>query len=102
MIDRIRRMVAATGQTIGELESVTVVPCRELALPQRLFERRTGTLNRAQENSAVAADLELIQRGASAPALERYSAHFVRKTASPLEHISPETLVVLAEPRSFF
>lgn len=102
-IDRIRRMVAATGQTIGELESVTVVPCRELAFTSETIRNAERALyNRAQENSAVAADLELIQRGASAPALERYLPILYGKTASPLEHISPETLVVLAEPRSLF
>ncbi len=57
---------------------------------------------RAQENSALAADLELIQRGAQAPALERYLPVLYGGSASPLEHISSETLVVLAEPRSLF
>ena len=31
-VDRVRRMVPSTGQTIGVLESVTVSPCREIAL----------------------------------------------------------------------
>lgn len=102
-IDRIRRMVAATGQTIGELESVTVVPCRELALTAETIRNAEAALyNRAQENSAIAADLELIQRGASVSTLERYLPILYGTTANPLEHIAAETLVVLSEPRSLF
>ena len=91
------------AQSTSALESVTVVPCRELAFTSETIRNAERALyNRAQENSTVAADLELIQRGASAPALERYLPILYGKTASPLEHISPETLVVLAEPRSLF
>ena len=102
-IDRIRRMVAATGQTIGAIDEVTVAPARELAFTKETIRRAEEALyTRAQENSALAADLELIQRGAQAPALERYLPVLYGGTASPLEHISSKTLVVLAEPRSLF
>ena len=102
-IDRVRRMVAATGQTIGDLESVTVSPCRELALTDETVERATRVLyNRAKDNPGVAADLELIQRRAPEPSLERYLETLYGSTASPLEHISRDTLVVLAEPRALF
>ena len=102
-IDRVRRMVPSTGQTIGELRSVTVCPCRELALTDETVARAERALyRRAQESSRVAADLELISQRAAAPSLERYLPELYGSTASPLEHMSERTLVVLAEPRALF
>ena len=102
-IDRVRRMVPSTGQTIGELPEVTVAPCRELALTDETVARAERALYRAAQDSAkTAADLELIRQRAAAPALERYLPQLYGSTASPLEHICAETLVVLAEPRALF
>ena len=102
-IDRVRRMVPSTGQTIGELESVEVVPCREMALTDETVGRAERALaNRAHENAKVAADLELIERRADDPTLERYLPVLYGSTASPIDHLSDETLVVLAEPRALF
>ena len=102
-IDRVRRMVPSTGQTIGELKEVEIVPCREMALTEETIRRATRILyNAAQESKEVAADLELITQGAANPALERYLPELYGSTASPLEHISPDALVVLAEPRALF
>ena len=102
-IDRVRRMVPATGQTIGELDSVTVVPCRELALTDDAIERATRALGAAaREDSRVAADLELIQARSSSPLLDRYLRVLYGKTVTPLAHMSGDTLVVLAEPRALF
>ena len=102
-VDRVRRMVASTGQTIGELPEVTIVPCRELALTPRTIANASRALyNRAQSSDKVAADLELITQGAAAPALDQYLPELYGKTASPLDHMGPDTLVVLAEPRALF
>ena len=103
-IDRIRSMVPSTGQTIGELESVRVVPCRELAFTDETVARAERALSGAARNdSGVAADLELIGQRAMAPHLDRYLPQlYGGKTASPLEHMSSKTLVVLAEPRALF
>jgi transcription-repair coupling factor (superfamily II helicase) len=61
-IDRIRRMVPSTGQTIGELKEVVVGPCRELALTDKTVRNAARQLySLAQEDTQVAADLELIQ-----------------------------------------
>ncbi|MDO4807067.1 MAG: transcription-repair coupling factor [Coriobacteriales bacterium] len=101
-IDRIRRMVAATKQTIGDEESVRIVPCRELALTNETVARARRSLHRAaMEDTSVAADLELIEQRANAPQLDRYLAElYGGKTASPVEHMSKRTLVVLLEPRT--
>lgn len=102
-IDRVRRMVPSTGQTIGELREVTVSPCRELALTDETVARAERALYHAAEDSSkVAADLELIRQRSAAPSLERYLPQLYGSTASPLEHLSAETLVVLAEPRALF
>lgn len=102
-IDRIRRMVPSTGQTIGELESVTVSPCREMAFTDETVARASRALyNRAQNDDRIAADLDLIERRAPQPALERYLPALYGASASPLEHMCAETLVVLAEPRALF
>ncbi len=102
-IDRVRRMVAATGQTIGELESVTVSPCREMALTDETVARASAALyKRAQNDNALAADLELIEARSDQPSLERYLPAFYGATATPIDHASDRTLVVLAEPRALF
>ena len=102
-IDRVRRMVAATGQTIGELKSVTVSPCREMALTDETVARAEEALYaRAQNDNALAADLELIGARAAQPALERYLPELYSGSATPIDHASANTLVVLAEPRALF
>ncbi|MBR3313160.1 MAG: transcription-repair coupling factor [Atopobiaceae bacterium] len=103
-IDRIRSMVPSTGQTIGELEEVRVVPCRELALTDETVARADRGLSyRARTNKQVAADLELIDQRSNAPHLDRYLPDlYGGETASPLEHLTSGSLVILAEPRALF
>ncbi len=102
-IDRVRRMVSSTGQTIGDLDEVRVVPCRELALTDETVARaRKRLYNLAQEETAVAADLELIEARSSSPIIDRYLPHLYATTTSPIAHVGKETLIVLAEPRSLF
>ena len=102
-VDRVRRMVPATGQTIGELQGVTVSPCREVALTDQTVARaRKALYNRAQSDSKVAADLELIEARAAAPTLEKYLPELYGGSATPIEHMSKHALVILAEPRALF
>lgn len=102
-VDRVRRMVSSTGQTIGELESVTVSPCRELALTDETVDRAREALEAsARLDGRIAQDLELIEARSSAPIIDRYLPELYGSTASPLAHICKETLVVLAEPRALF
>ncbi len=102
-IDRVRRMVASTGQTIGDLESVTVRPCRELALTdETVAHARKALWTVAQNDTKLAADLELIEARSSEPALERYLPALYGKTASPLEHVCADALMCFAEPRALF
>ena len=102
-IDRVRRMVASTGQTIGDLHAVTVRPCRELALTDETVARaRKALWTMAQSDTKLAADLELIEARSPEPSLERYLPALYGKTASPLEHIGADTLMCFAEPRALF
>lgn len=41
-IDRIRRMVSSTGQTIGNEDSIEIFPCRELALTDEAVHNMHG------------------------------------------------------------
>ncbi len=102
-VDRVRRMVPSTGQTIGELESVTISPCRELALTDETVAHAKRALFRAaRDDTRVAADLELIEQRAADPSLDRYLEELYGSTASPIDHVSKNALVVLAEPRALF
>ena len=102
-VDRVRRMVPSTGQTIGELDSVTVSPCREIALTDQTVARAMRALyNRAQNNSRVAADLEMLEARAAEPTLDRSLPELYGGSSSPIDHMSADALVVLAEPRALF
>ena len=103
-IDRIRAMVPSTGQTIGELEEVRVVPCRELALTDETVTcADRGLSHQARTSKQIAADLELIDQRSNAPHLDRYLPDlYGGKTASPLEHLSKDAVVMLIEPRALF
>ncbi|ADK68792.1 transcription-repair coupling factor [Olsenella uli DSM 7084] len=102
-VDRVRRMLPSTGQTIGELAEVVVTPCREIALSDHTVAlARRALYSRAQESAKVAAELELIERRAADPTLDKYLVELYGSSASPIDHIAGDTLVVLAEPRALF
>lgn len=102
-VDRIRRLVPATGQTIGDLDAVEFQPAREYALTDETVKRAEHALwDRARESSAVAADLEAITARIPNPQTERYLAQLYGSTASPIDHICKEALVCLNEPRALF
>ena len=61
-IDRIRRMVSSTGQTIGNEDSIEIFPCRELALTDEAVHNMHVALYRAsQDDSKLAALLEMVE-----------------------------------------
>lgn len=102
-IDRIRSMVASTGQTIGDAESVEIFPVRELALTDEAVRRISAALYLpAQDDSELAAMLELVQARVVTPELDRFLPLLYERTVSPLSHVHPDALVVLSEPRSLF
>ena len=102
-IDRIRRMVASTGQTIGDEDAVEIYPVRELALTDDAVKRISAALYLpAKEDTELAAMLELVQSRVVTPELDRFLPLMYERTVSPLAHVSRDALVVLSEPRSLF
>ncbi len=102
-IDRIRSVVVSTGQTIQDLESIKVLPAREYAFTDAtVTNARKALYSAAQEESKVAADLELIIQRAQDPTLEKYLPELYGHTANPLDHIASDALICLAEPRALF
>ena len=102
-IDRIRLMVASTGQTIGDEESVEISPVRELALTDDAVKRISAALYLpAQNDTELAALLELVQARVVTPELERFLPLMYEGTVSPLAHVHRDALVILSEPRSLF
>ncbi len=102
-IDDIRRVVASTGQTIGGQDKVTVYPCRELAVTPEAVKRCQRKLYRAaQEDDALASQLEMLAQGVDFPQMDRYLPDLYPAVGTPLDHVSRDTLIMLAEPRSLF
>ena len=102
-IDRIRRMVSSTGQTIGNEDSIEIFPCRELALTDEAVHNMHMALYRAsQDDSKLAALLEMVDARIVTPELDRFLPVMYGQTVSPLAHVSGKALVVLSEPRSLF
>ena len=102
-IDRIRRMVSSTGQTIGNEDSIEIFPCRELALTDEAVHNMNVALYRAsQDDSKLAALLEMVDARIVTPELDRFLPVMYGQTVSPLSHVSGKALVVLSEPRSLF
>ncbi len=102
-IDRIRLMVASTGQTIGDEDSVEISPVRELALTDEAVRRISAALYLpAQDDTELAALLELVEARVVTPELERFLPLLYGETVSPLAHVHPNALVILSEPRSLF
>lgn len=72
-IDRIRRMVSSTGQTIGNEDSIEIFPCRELALTDEAVHNMHVALYRAsQDDSKLAALLEMVDARIVTPELDRF------------------------------
>lgn len=102
-IDRIRRMVSSTGQTIGDEDAVEIFPVRELALTDDAVRRISAALYApAKNDTELAAMLEMIKARIVTPELDRFMPLMYESTVSPLAHVSDDTLVVLSEPRSLF
>ncbi len=102
-IDRIRLMVASTGQTIGDEDHVEISPVRELALTDDAVKRISAALYLpAKDDTELAALLELVQARVVTPELERFLPLLYDGTVSPLAHVHKDALVILSEPRSLF
>jgi len=102
-VESVKRFVPSTGQTIGDAGSTEIFPVRELVLSTRGAQAAERALrDRALREPEVAHHLELIGEGVYFTGVERYLPLFYKRPGLPAEYASPETLVVVAEPRSLF
>jgi transcription-repair coupling factor (superfamily II helicase) len=107
-VEVIRRLVPATGQSIGMLDCVEVYPARELALtPQttrravRELQVRTGPKT-AGLSAQVTHHSEMIEQGVYFNELERYLPFLYADPVTPMTYLHPSAVVALIEPRSLF
>lgn len=102
-VDAIRVLLSSSGQSIGEVETIELFSCREVQLnPSTIKHARNALYEQAQEDSLVAEELELIERGAYSAHTDAHLLDLYGTSASPIEYLSRETLVVLGEPRALF
>lgn len=102
-IDGLRRVVPATGQSIGELDTAEIWPAREFAVSKRGVERAERELTaQIATDARVAEDMRKLEAGISFAGMERYLPYLCRNLSIPIAHASKDALVVLAEPRSLF
>ena len=102
-LDGLRRTIPATGQSIGDLESVDIYPCREVALSSRAVARAVAGLSKkAADDPHLASELEMLQQGIPFGELEMLLPWLYNRTDTPIAHIAEGTLVVLCEPRALF
>jgi transcription-repair coupling factor (superfamily II helicase) len=107
-IELIRRLVPATGQSIGTLDVVEIYPAREIALTEHTIRRavRELRLEGAEAPSSSGARLshhrEMIEQGMFFNGIERYLPSLYAEPTTPLTWLSAETSIVLIEPRSLF
>lgn len=102
-IDRMRSMIASTGQTIGDLDEVFFYPCKELALtPEVRKKAQVKLFHAAQDDERVKQDLSMLEEGILFPHIDQYLPALYQHPASPLDHLPHDALVVLSEPRALF
>lgn len=105
-VERIRTVLAATGQSIAEKTRIDIFPTSELGLsPEAVARFRShvlsGDVTTVTEDEALAA-LDLFEQGVRFEDRERFLPFLHSTTVNLLAHASKDTLLVLSEPRSLF
>ncbi len=102
-IDRIRRMVSSTGQTIGNEDSIEIFPVASSHSPTTpsttCMWRSTAP---ARTTASWRRCSKMVDARIVTPELDRFLPVMYGQTVSPLSHVSGKALVVLSEPRSLF
>ena len=102
-IDGLRRVVASTGQSIGELQCAELWPCHEFAITNSGCRRARQALKaRIVTDEKVADDMAMLEQGLAFPDQDRYLPYLYQQPGQPIAHAASDTLIVLAEPRSLF
>ncbi|NTU88529.1 MAG: transcription-repair coupling factor [Actinobacteria bacterium] len=107
-IDGLRRIVPATGQSIGNLAEIAIYPCRELTISARGAARVRQHFAGGAKNPFPMSKEELdfcierLGQGISFDGVEMFLPYLYSTVETPFAHISSDALVVLAEPRALF
>jgi len=102
-IETLRRYVPSTGQTIGDAGRTEIFTCREVALSGRAADRLEKALrDTALKDPEVAHHLEMVRHGQYFNGVERYLPFLYETQGVLTDYLAPETLIVVAEPRSLF
>jgi len=107
-VEKIRRLVPSTGQSIGELSEQIIYPARATLLTEASAERaikRLYGLKPEQLKSlpaSYAAHIETIGTRSYFPELELYLPYLYSRVATPLDYLTENALVTAIEPRSLF
>jgi transcription-repair coupling factor (superfamily II helicase) len=107
-IELIRRLVPATGQSIGTLDEVTVYPAREIALTEQTMRRAVRELRSPigdatlSLGSRLSQHSEMIGQGVFFNGIERYLPYLYPEPTTPMAWLPAQAAVVLVEPRSLF
>ena len=105
-VEVIRRLVPATGQSIGMLDHVEVYPAREIALTSQTIQRALREIQSQTGKGAlklpghVLQHAELIERGIFFNEIDRYLPYFYPECVTPIAYLHDSAKVVLIEPRS--
>ncbi len=102
-VDGLRRVVASTGQTIGEIDEAEIWPTREFNVgASNVAHMRKVLVRELATDQKVVDDVAAFEAGIAFDGMERYLPSLYSTLEQPVNHASSDTLVVLAEPRSLF
>jgi transcription-repair coupling factor (superfamily II helicase) len=107
-VEVIRRLVPATGQSIGMLNEAAVYPAREIALTEQTKRRAARELRSDIGDAAFSLGSrlsqhgEMIEQGVFFNGIERYLPYLYAEPATPMAWLPAQATVVLIEPRSLF
>ncbi len=103
-VESLRHVIALTGQSISDVETVSIYPCTEFPLGYAAathirngLMRVTGVISTEQEQH-----LEMISSGIGFPGVERYVSLAYKEPGIILDYLHTDTLTVLVEPRALF
>ncbi|HEX9094096.1 MAG TPA: transcription-repair coupling factor, partial [Coriobacteriia bacterium] len=109
-IETLRRYVATTGQSVGDVETVEAFPAREIRLSRSVskdiqFAYRSAFRDlkaKAESDPELAHELELIEQGVYFNGVEWYLPRVYKELSAATDYVAKDALVVVAEPRALF
>ena len=102
-VDRIRKIVPSTGQTVCDLDEISVYPARDVVVGACDVQAAKAKLQRAGALTyEVESELENIATFGLSGSQVRFAPFLFNGTAMPTDFVSSKALTVMIEPRSLF